>query len=207
MKNDHVIISIDKIYVDHLAKKVFLIYLPVNIVTGDKAEPIEAAIKKIILNIILDHNSLYDNSIQELYDDIKSRDLPLEMINNKIQRGDYYKSDKKSNDPKEKNNRLIKRMTLISINAPEAIVMRIDKDEFPIGKKVGEEYGLIRNYPTISREHCKITYEDGHYYITDLNSANGTYINEKKIPSLVPYPLNIKDRLRLANLIFDIQES
>ncbi len=207
MKNDHVVISLDKIYVDHQTKKVYLIYLPVNIVPGEKGETIEASIKKIILHIILNHNSLYDNSIQELYDDIKSKELSLEIINLKIQNGEYYKTDKVVDNSKNMFNHHQKRMTLISNNSPESIIIRIDNDDYLIGKKVSEDKGLIRNYPTISREHCRITYLDGQYYITDLNSANGTYINEKRIPSNTTYPINIKDKLRLANLIFDIQET
>jgi hypothetical protein len=207
MKNDHVVLSTDRIYVEPVTKKVYLIYLPVNIVSEEKAEGIEAAIKKIILNIILNHNNLYDNNIQELYNDIKAKDLSLDIINMKIQNGEYNKTEQIPDNPPESNSYNSKRMTLISNNSPEPIIMRIDMDEFLIGKKVSNVYGLIRNYPTISREHCKITYRSGHYYITDLNSANGTYINEKRIPGNVECPLNRKDKLRLANLVFDIQET
>lgn len=33
----------------------------------------------------------------------------------------------------------------------------------------------------ISRKHCEIRYEDGHYYVTDLGSANGTFVGEHKL--------------------------
>ena len=29
--------------------------------------------------------------------------------------------------------------------------------------------------------HCKIEYIDSHYYLTDLNSTNGTYLNGRRI--------------------------
>ncbi len=35
--------------------------------------------------------------------------------------------------------------------------------------------------PKVSRQHFKIQYIDTHYYISDLNSTNGTYLNGKRI--------------------------
>ena len=41
----------------------------------------------------------------------------------------------------------------------------------------GDTCDLIYQNPKISRMHCKIEYLDSHYYLTDLNSTNGTYLN------------------------------
>jgi len=36
---------------------------------------------------------------------------------------------------------------------------------------------LVLTQPGISRHHCKITFEDNHFYIEDLQSKNGTRVN------------------------------
>jgi pSer/pThr/pTyr-binding forkhead associated (FHA) protein len=46
----------------------------------------------------------------------------------------------------------------------------------------GGDNDISLAYDLISRHHTQITYENGAYYITDLNSANGTYLNNKKLP-------------------------
>lgn len=33
----------------------------------------------------------------------------------------------------------------------------------------------------VSRKHCRVFYQDGEYYVEDLESTNGTYLNNVKI--------------------------
>lgn len=58
--------------------------------------------------------------------------------------------------------------------------LRIDKQVFLIGKKESEVDGLIDS-GCISRIHAKIELEKGEYYITDMNSTNGTYLNGERL--------------------------
>ena len=37
--------------------------------------------------------------------------------------------------------------------------------------------GVIEFNKTVSRVHCKITCVDNRYYICDMGSSNGTYLN------------------------------
>ena len=207
MKNDHLELSMDKIFVNPGSKKVYMVYLPILLNTDEKQESIETMIKKVLINIALNHFTLTDYRIKELYEDIKVRDFTLRAINTKIVNRDYGAADVQP--IKQSNPDMVPRklMTLTSINSPELIVLRIDKVDYMIGKMVAPGHGLIRNYPTISREHCKITCQGDQFFIMDLNSANGTYINEQRIPSYFACPLHSKDKLRLANLIFDIELS
>ena len=59
--------------------------------------------------------------------------------------------------------------------------------------------------PTLSRMHCRIDLEDGIYYITDLNSTNGTYINGKRVSPNALYPIENGDTITLANIDFVMQ--
>ncbi len=50
-----------------------------------------------------------------------------------------------------------------------------------IGKKKSDVDVWIDDNPTISREHCRITYENGKFYLEDSNSLNFTYLEEKRV--------------------------
>ena len=47
----------------------------------------------------------------------------------------------------------------------------------------------------VSREHAVINFRNGIFMITDLNSANGTFVNDKKLSE--PFPLADGDVIRL----------
>jgi pSer/pThr/pTyr-binding forkhead associated (FHA) protein len=198
MKNSHVEIAADKIFLDQLNKKVYLIYLPVHMQTEREQEALEEEIKNFLLAIIPEQHHLYESGIRELYEDIKSKGLSLEAIVRKINEGEYRAAFRSGNPDR--------RLVLVGVNMAEPMILRIDKDEYRIGKKVEPDQGLIANYPTVSREHCMLTRREGQYFITDLGSSNGTYINEQRIPGHVTYPIRVGDRIRLANLIFDVME-
>lgn len=53
----------------------------------------------------------------------------------------------------------------------------IDREEFFLGKNKQQANGII-NARGISRLHARIIREEDTYYIEDLNSTNGTYLNE-----------------------------
>ena len=45
----------------------------------------------------------------------------------------------------------------------------------------GPEVELTFQHPQISREHCRIEEKEGQLYVADLESLNGTFVNEQKI--------------------------
>jgi hypothetical protein len=76
--------------------------------------------------------------------------------------------------------------------------------EFPffIGKlRKNVDYCLKKS--VVSRYHAKITKEESKYYITDLNSTNGTYVNGAVLDSYEKWELKHGDKVALANLTFE----
>lgn len=74
---------------------------------------------------------------------------------------------------------------------------------FTIGKK--EDCNLIINNPTISRLHARIIKENNCYYLEDLNSSNGTKINEISIAAYTLTEIAIGDTITFADLTYIFQ--
>ena len=61
------------------------------------------------------------------------------------------------------------------ISLPAKREYDIKKDEFSFGRNSINDISLNNDY--ISRNHCKIFFKNNKYYIKDLNSQNGTFLN------------------------------
>jgi hypothetical protein len=51
---------------------------------------------------------------------------------------------------------------------------------------------------TVSSQHASVRYEDGKFFLTDLDSSNGTYLNDRKI---VREELKDNDVIRFGEII------
>jgi len=65
--------------------------------------------------------------------------------------------------------------------------------------------GAIVFNKAISRVHCKISYVNKAYIITDLGSSNGTYVNSVRLLKGEQAPIKAGDRIKLANSEFVIK--
>ena len=95
-------------------------------------------------------------------------------------------------------------LRIIAMNAPTRVEIAVTKDEFVIGKKAELCDGVIDFNKMISRSHCRINKRGSQYTITDLQSANGTYVNKVKLQPNQPHPINNGDVIRLANSDFQV---
>jgi ABC-type multidrug transport system ATPase subunit len=64
------------------------------------------------------------------------------------------------------------------------------RDEIYIGRSESSDIQI--NQPMVSRNHARVFRRDGRYFIEDLNSTNGTYINNDKINSITEIAFNDK---------------
>jgi serine/threonine protein kinase len=75
----------------------------------------------------------------------------------------------------------------------------LHQDVTAIGRTHGND--VVLNGPTVSRRHARLTFRSGQWYLEDLNSSNGTYVNNVRISR--PAPLMEGDELRFGDEVLD----
>ncbi len=83
-------------------------------------------------------------------------------------------------------------------------LITVDKPEYTIGKSSEAVDFAIMNNPAISRKHAVVRWKNNAYYLFDLNSANGTFVNGKKIDSS-GIRLENHDKVVLADEAFEFK--
>ncbi|MFX4261535.1 FHA domain-containing protein [Pelotomaculum propionicicum] len=81
-------------------------------------------------------------------------------------------------------------------------IIPINKPEFLIGRDKDAVDYWVKDNKYVGRVHAKITFDQGIYSITDLNSKNGTLLNGERLASNKPYKLTAGDKASLANFEF-----
>ena len=63
----------------------------------------------------------------------------------------------------------------------------------------GEDNDLVLKTTTVSRDHARLSHKEGRWFVEDLGSRNGTFVNTKRIPSHAPYSLHHADRIDVGS--------
>jgi pSer/pThr/pTyr-binding forkhead associated (FHA) protein len=77
----------------------------------------------------------------------------------------------------------------------DGVTQPFSEDRITIGRRTDNQ--VILDGDNISRNHVAIERRQGKYFVCDLGSANGTYLNEERIDDSVE--LTEGDRLRIGN--------
>lgn len=70
------------------------------------------------------------------------------------------------------------RITLTGINNPDVKIMEFT-DKITVGRRASND--IMLSDGAISGKHCEISFESEAVYVTDLESTNGTYINDEPV--------------------------
>lgn len=84
----------------------------------------------------------------------------------------------------------------------------VNKPEFYIGKERRNCDFTVTENNAVSRQHLKVITREGRYFVTDLKSTNGTYIDDKEIAPDCETEIFPEARVRLADeeFVFYIDE-
>lgn len=56
------------------------------------------------------------------------------------------------------------------------------------------------NDPTVSGKHASLRYKEGKFYLVDLDSSNGTYLNDGA-PPIAREELKDNDKIRVGEMV------
>lgn len=197
----------DKIFVSPGTLKVKLVYLPVKKKVYENYAVFESELRsglvKLINQVIAVSNPRLDQFVPDLCNGLLSLD---DIYNKSRQAGSRVVPNQKgpkgtSPAGRQQNGG---RLRMVSMNSAAHFEIVFDKDETVIGKKAESVDAVITFNKMISRRHCKVNRSGGLYFITDIGSANGTFVNQIRLMPNQPHQINKGDIVRLANSDFQI---
>lgn len=195
-------LKFNRIYVHPNTLAVSFIYLPIyknRAVTGTVvlSTPVESELRADLIQLITATPSLATKRMKGIcgwlsdgmltFEDVYQK-ISMKPFENTNSRGDYH-----SVQPE---------MTISALNAPGNVTLRVNCPEYLIGKNEKAVNGCLSFNGAISRVHCKITWNGGAYYVEDMESMNGTYVNRKRLKPHQPQILTDGAVLSLANSDF-----
>jgi pilus assembly protein CpaF len=86
----------------------------------------------------------------------------------------------------------------------KAKIESVPRSVLKIGR--ASENDVILDRTGVSRDHAEIYKRSNSYYIADLNSKHGTFVNERKIPVLKSVPVQIDDVIGIGEYFLKVKE-
>jgi pSer/pThr/pTyr-binding forkhead associated (FHA) protein len=74
-------------------------------------------------------------------------------------------------------------------------------EEITLGRAAGCQVPLEDAYA--SQVHARVFQRDGQWYVEDLGSTNGTYLNRRRVAG--PMVIKRRDRLQIGNTVLELQ--
>ncbi len=90
---------------------------------------------------------------------------------------------------------------LYGMGKGNSYVLSLERTPYTIGKEKEFVDGIL-SHETISRMHARVSEEDNHLYLEDLNSTNGTYKNGIRLNPLEKVELEAGDEVKFGTLRF-----
>ena len=199
--------SFEGIYVDSRTRNVKLLYFPIQNTAEDRSEHL-MEFRNMLAVRIKEAPRFSDFDVQPVCDILEKESLDYAGIRQQLQAirlsgkdvPQVYEESIVADGTKQTHANL----RLISKEETFAQNFHIQKAEYIIGKSPEKADGIIpRN--TVSRIHCAIRYISDKYYVEDLNSTNGTKLNQEKIPGRQPVQLHNGDLLSIAGIEFLVE--
>ncbi|MDA7980593.1 MAG: SpoIIE family protein phosphatase [Pirellulales bacterium] len=96
-------------------------------------------------------------------------------------------------------------MAYLEVGAGRNIGQRIalDGDSFVLGRHPNCD--IVLDEGAVSRQHAKISRQNGKFIVEDLGSRNGTFVNNEEV--LEPQPLTAFDEVKICDLVFTFNDA
>lgn len=197
-------ISFDKVFVDPTTYKVSLVYVPASKRLYEDSSTFENEVRTGLVKLITGISTLSTPKTMQLASDLSNGLMTIEDLSARVKGGKNTSGGSSSSGNSGNSGSKSGKLRITAMNAPTRVEIDITKDTFVIGKNASSVDGVISFNKMISRVHCRIDCRNGSYTITDLQSANGTYVNRVKLQPNQPHAIKNGDVIRLANSDFQV---
>lgn len=207
LKLEHLDLSLDRIFIETNSGKLQMIYLPLNTADGTTLLNKENIMRQLVKELLSHNINLkVSGRVQRLNRDLQNGIVTFTKIMENIRTGAYdVNADNAYFDDEgtfvvDSGKRRYPYLVLVENQIP----IPITKADFLLGKNTEQVDGAIYNHNEVSRKHCRILSKLGKYYVKDVGSKNGTYLNQYMLRPYEEAEIHHGDCLRLGKceLIF-----
>ena len=196
-------LSWDKVFVEPNTLKVKLVYIPVSERAFGSYAEYESELRSSIVKLIDRVIPAPGERLNQFVHDLRNGSMSLEDVYNKSRSAGMPPLINPATadvipGPEEGSIRIV------AMNVPGHFEILIDKGDMLLGKKRELVDAVIPFNKMISRKHCRISRNNGEYYISDEGSANGTYVNRVRLSPGQRQRIKKGDIIRLADSDFQI---
>ncbi len=85
----------------------------------------------------------------------------------------------------------------------EGSVFELGREMSVLGRKAVGDVRIPIQDTLVSRRHARITWREGRFFLEDLNSTNGTYVNERRVQGSTALQHGDMLRIGRVNLVFE----
>lgn len=197
-------LAFNKVFIDPSTLKVSLIYLPLSVHLFDDYATYESQLRSNLVKLINSISMASSSRIMRLTSDLSNGMLSLDDLYCRLKGGAIDTDRTPKSEPDSGKKSTDGKLRIIAMNAPTRVEIEVTRDSFVLGKNASMVDGVLSFNKMISRIHCRINRTGAQYTITDLQSANGTFVNRVRLQPNQPHPIRNGDIIRLANSDFQI---
>ena len=184
---ENIVWDMDSIYLDE-DYQVYMICLPAVI-------PLESLESKIYVKRL--YSILNDIFMRCPTGDFVCRQIEAQRVKD-TENWDELKEAIDRQEPDD-----VETLVLRSINAPEPVEFTIEHSDFIIGSDETVDGYLA--LPGISPEHARIGWNEVSFFVQDLGSEQGTYLNDVQIQPEIDVPLGSGSILKFGDYTFNVE--
>lgn len=198
-------ISVDKIFVDQSTNKVQLLFVPTSKGIYPDVNTFENQLRSGLIREISSYSQFKNQISRDICSMLSDTMLSISQLYTKLKSYSGAPIIEESfNNNNQSNNRGKAKLTLISLSPSNKNNITVNSEYFTIGKSLSCS-AVIDSTNVISREHCAIKLRNNNYYVLDLNSTNGTYLNGMRLKPNEEYMLKNNDKLTIVSLDYKIE--
>ncbi len=194
-------IDFDKVFVDKTSLLVYLTYLPITPKEYASEASFENELRTKLIQTLHHYERLHAPKTMSLQSDLSDGTLSIENVLQRMQSG-FSPAPPQPQPPTAPT--ITGALKLVAVNTPNPMVLSVGAPSYMVGKNPSRVEGVLHN-SAVSNVHCKFTKKGDTYFLEDVGSTNGTYLNQIRLVPHMPVAIKQDDFIGIANQKFQVQ--